>query len=241
MARLRAGFALILTCSCLVPVGQPCRAQGTTSPEIVATASGAATYVPDRASVMLEVRTDAPTPQEAAARNAAEMTRLLDRLRVLRIPSERISTVSFAVTPNLRYEAGTQTLVGYVANNTVTVKFDSIAPLAPTVDAALAAGATGVRSVRFEASAYQRIRREALERAVEAARQDALALATAAGGTLGYLLQVITDPRVTPLEGGVQFAAAAASRLGLSETAITSGEQTLTAYVQTRWAFLKRR
>lgn len=224
--------------------GSHLAAQESPPPEIAVTASGTASYVPDHATVMVEVRTDAETPPAAALQNAERMERVLAALRRQGHAADRITTTGYAVQPRISYEARTQTIIGYTAVNAVTVRLDDVARVGATLDTALAAGATRVRGVRFEAADPERLRRQALERAVAAARQDAESLARAAGGTLGALVQLSTDPAGRPLE----YVRAAATTFATSppvpppgaETPVSAGEQELTVWVHARWRFVGR-
>ena len=238
----RSRMVLTATLGSLL-AGGDLAAQETQPPEIAVTAAGTVRYVPDHATVMVEVRTDAPTPQAAAADNAGRMESVLAALRRQGHASDRITTTGYAVQPQMRYEAGTATIAGYVAANAVTVRLDDVGQVGATLDTALAAGATRVRGVRFEVADQERLRRQALERAVAVARQDAESLARAAGGTLGTLVQISTEPTGRPVESvraaGTAFASVAVSPPG-AETPVSAGEQELVVQVHARWRFVAR-
>lgn len=217
-------------------------AQETPPPEIVVAGVGTVSYFPDRATVMVEVRTEAATPPAAATDNAERMERVLAALRRQGHASDRITTTGYAVQPLMRYEAGTQSVAGYMAVNAVTVRLDDVGRVGATLDTALAAGATRVRGVRFESTDREQLRRQALERAVAAARQDAEALARAAGGALGALVQLSTEPAARPVEyASTTFAAASRAPMpGGPETPVSAGELELSVQVQARWRFVGR-
>lgn len=212
-------------------------AQTATTPEIVASANGTATVTPDRATVFVEVRTQGATAQEASARNTPIMNAVLAALRGMGYGADRISTRGYVVQPTYRWDSGVGQSIstGFAAHNAVTVRVDGVQRVGETLDVALAAGATRV-GVHLTSSEFERARRQALERAVANATQDAEALARAAGGTLGELILITTDARASRDEGQV---VAIAPPPGES-TPIDAGEQTITASVQGRWKFLKR-
>lgn len=213
-------------------------------PEIAVTGFGTVSYLPDHATIMVEVRTDAETPQAAAMQNAERMERVLAALRRQGHAPDRITTTGYAVQPRISYETRAQTVVGYIAVNAVTLRLDDVARVGATLDTALAAGATRVRSVRFEASDHERLRRQALERAVATARQDAESLARAAGGTLGALVHLSTEPVGRPMEyaraASTTFAASLPAPPPGPETPVSAGEQELTVWVNARWRFVGR-
>jgi len=77
----------------------------------------------------------------------------------------------------------------------------------------------------------------ALAVAVANARADAEALARAAGGSLGALIEMTTgEPQVRPVEMAMARVAAAAPR-----TPIEAGQQTVEATVTARWLFVPGR
>jgi len=223
----------------MVPTASsPIAAQTSAGREIVVSGTGSASFMPDRATLVVEVRTQGATPQEASSRNTPVMTALLAALRQIGHRPERLSTRGYTVQPTYKYDAGTQTVTGYAAFNAVTVRLEDVRRVGETLDAALAAGATRVGSVRFESSEYERLRRQALERAVAYARLDAEALARAAGGMLGDLISISTEPRAT-YEGGMAVAIAPAP-VPYDETPINAGEHTIVASVVARWKFVER-
>jgi uncharacterized protein YggE len=217
----------------------PLSAQTNTAPEIVASANGTATIIPDRATVVIDVRTRAATTQEAAALNTPIMNAVLAALRGMGHRPERIKTRGYTVQPTYRYDDGEMKPTGFAAYNAVTVRLEDVQQVGATLDAALAVGATHVGSVRFGSSEYERARRQALERAVANARLDAEAMARAAGGTLGELIAITTDAREVREEYSDVVAIAPPPNPS-GETPINAGEQAVVVSVQGRWKFVKR-
>ena len=237
---MRTCGATLAACLVLV-ISRPAATQTATAeaPEIVVNGVGMVSYVPDRATVMVEVRTEAQTPAEAARGNAPVMDSVIAALRRNGIRADRINTRGYTVQPTYHYDQSGPRLTGYAATNGLTVKLDDAGMVGATLDAALAAGANRVGSVRFESSNMERLRRQALERAVANARQDAEALARAAGGSLGELIAISTDTRPTREEFMQNIAAAPSYARGI-ETPINTGEQTLVVGVQARWRFVRQ-
>jgi hypothetical protein len=81
------------------------------------------------------------------------------------------------------------------------------------------------------------VRRQALGNAVTAARSDAEAMAAAAGGRLGRLLELTSGgffrPSPAPMMRG-----GAMMEVQQADTPISAGEQTLRANVMARWEFI---
>lgn len=209
-------------------------------PEIVTSASGEARLTPDRASLSVGVQTEAVTAAAAARANARRQRAVIDTLRAMGIPAARIGTADFNIFPQQTggTEAHPPKTTGYRVVNTVRVEIRDIASAGALIDAALAKGANGVNSLEFYSSAADSVRRVALTEALGHARADAEALASGAGGHLGELLQATTTQGAVPrpfAAPGVMMSRAVA------QTPITAGEQTVTAFVTTRWRFVPGR
>ncbi len=213
-----------------------------TTGEVVRTISLSATgtirRAPDQAIVSLAVETHAANARQAAQQNAQKMDAVVRALRDVGIPAERIQTESYNLNPEYQYvqpapgRPGEQKLVGYVASNQVRVQVDSIPRVGPTVDAAITAGANRANGINFQLRDPDAARRDALKLAMETARQDAQALAQAAGQTLGPLLQITTgveQPR--PLFAMQDLALTRAGPAPAPPTPVQPGELEITATV----------
>jgi uncharacterized protein YggE len=213
------------------------------TPQIVTSARGEIQATPDEATILFAVETRAATAAEAGARNARVQNAVLDTLRKMRFPANDIGTLGYSVQPEYRYpeRGGEPTIVGYVARNSVRLKVRRIDQVGPAIDAALKAGANRVAGLNFESSKYDELRRQALQAAVRNARADAVAMATAAGGTLGDLIeiqsQMFDQPRPMVEMQMARGAAADAS----APTPIMPGEQTVGVMVTVRWRYTNPR
>jgi uncharacterized protein YggE len=204
-------------------------------PQVIASATGEATLIPDRATLMLAVETRAQTASAAGAANARLQQSVIAAIVSKGIRGEQISTAGYNLHPNERYSPeGQRTLLGYIARNTIAVRLERIDQVGPVIDAALGAGANVVSGLRLYSSKFEEVRRTALQEAVRKAREDAQVLATAAGGTLGAIIELQTTDGYGPrpmYEMAVMSAARAAA-----DTPVVAGEQTVTVTVTTRWS-----
>lgn len=209
-------------------------------PQIVVSAQGETRVTPDRATIFIGVQTRSATAAQASVENARKQQAVLDTLRALGVPSERIATVEYNVFPEQRFEPQrgdtAPRIIGYNVVNTVRVEVHQIQQLGRMIDAVLAKGANGINSLQFSSSNTDEARRTALTSAVSKARGDAEALARAAGGRLGELLELTSSmynepPRPYPL-------AMAREAADVASTPISPGEQTLNVAVMARWRFV---
>lgn len=211
----------------------------TSVPQIITSATGEARVQPDRATIMFAVETRAQTAAKAGADNAKRQKAVIDTLRKLGLVERQISTTGYSVAPEMRYDGKQPQVVGYVARNVVRAEVQNIDQAGSLIDAALAAGANVVNSLRFFSSKAEDARRAALSDAVAKARSDAEVMAKAAGGSLGTLVELSTSGAVRPI--GEEFAMARMASADAAQTPIEQGEQTISVFVSARWAFVPNR
>lgn len=216
----------------VVPVPPP-------PPQVVASGTGEVKIQPDRATVMVSVETRGKTAAAAGGENARITRVTLDALRAQKLPADQLTTADYSVMPEQVWDdkARRPVITGYVARNTVRAEVRDLTKVGDVIDAALAGGATQIQGVSFWASTTQAARRQALQRAIESACQDAAAIARGAGRTLGQPLELSTasmsEPGPMPM---VMMARAKADVAESVPTPVNPGEQTLTVQVMTRWS-----
>lgn len=209
-------------------------------PTIAVTGEGEARAVPDRGYITMGIETRAPTAAAAAAGNARTQRAILDTLRAIGFASEQLTTANYSVQPEIQYDENGRRprVIGYVVSNTVRVDLRRIDQAGQVIDAALAKGANTVHGLSFYLSDPAPSRRAAIVDAVARARADADALASAAGGTLGELIELSTSAaQPSPVMYRRDMAAVGAAA---GPTPIEPGEEVVRASVNARWAFVPR-
>lgn len=229
-----AGLApLVLGCG---PVAAQTAAAPMPAASIHAAGEGRREAQPDKATIMLGVDTRARTPAAAGTANADRMTAIRAALARAGVPEGDMTTSRYSVHFEMgRLPGDTQ----YVASNTITVETRSLDQVGRLIDVGLGAGATTIGSLQYDLTDRSAIAREALADAVADARRQAETMATAAGGRLGDLLELGTQPsQYTPF-----FAVAEASfrMAAAAPTPISAGTVTVTATVTGRWRFIPGR
>lgn len=201
---------------------------------IVTSAYGEARIAPDRATILLGVETRAATAQAAGSENAQRQRAVIDTLKALGIPAERIRSTEYTMYPEYVYdnEGQRRRITGYIARNTVQVEVRDIARVGPAIDAALAKGANTVNSLQFESSKADSVRRGALGEAVRKARADADAMASAAGRCIADVIELSTSEMVRPV---MMAMGRAADTMEAAPTPIEPGEQVFSVTVTGRW------
>lgn len=214
----------------------------TALPTIVTRGQGETKITPDRARLEVSVQTRASTAADAGAQNAKKQQSVLDALKKLGFTAEQLSTVDYNLFPEMQYDKNGQSprVVAYNATNTVRVDIRDVGMIGKAIDASLEAGANMISSLSFYASNSDSARRSALASAVARARSDADAIATAAGGSIGALLEISTSDFAPPvIYNRAQMASDITGKIAAA-TPIEPGEQTVSAIVMARWTFVPR-
>jgi len=212
-------------------------------PQIVTTSRGEVDLKPDRAKVQFSVETRASTAAAAAADNSRRQRAVLDTLQKLGVAVDQMQTSNLQVTPEMVYpgQGLPPKVSGYVARNAVRVDVIKLELTGTLIDAGLAKGSTGIGGLSFYSSKSVEAHREALSRAVVAARLDAEAMAKAAGLQLGQLLEITAYPsNDRPM---VDYAMAGSMQLKTAApmpTPVNAGELTISETVMVRWAVVKQ-
>jgi uncharacterized protein len=208
-------------------------------PFVAASATGDARIVPDRAMITVAVESQAASAAKAGTDNAARQTRVIEAVKAAGVAAAQIRTSGYNVFPEYAQGDGrAPRITGYRAHNSVQVEVRDIASVGKIIDAALAAGANNIGSVSLFASNTDAARKEALQKAVAKARTEAEAVATAAGGSLGALLELSIEPYGMPQPMMRQ----AMGNMAMADaTPIETGELTVTAMVRVRWQFMSGR
>lgn len=208
--------------------------------QIVVSTTEEVEVTPDRARLTLTIETRARTAAQAGSDNARIQTAILDTLAKLGVPAAQLQTVGVSVQPEYEYpsQGGRPTITGYVARNGVRVELRRIALVGTVIDAGLAKGANQVDGLHFFASNTEQVRREALRAAVQRARQDADAMAAAAGGQITGVIELTSGaPSPQPMEFGPQLMMARGAAVADTPTPIEAGTIKIVVTVTARFGY----
>ncbi|MEO8576231.1 MAG: SIMPL domain-containing protein [Gemmatimonadales bacterium] len=225
----------------LLGIHVPATAQVVPSePAVSATGRGEVKVKPTRAVIQFTVTGRGETAAVAATENAKLVASTMRALSSAGVKSDEITNPGYSVSPDYEFTVNGRKQNGFVATNSIRVEIQKIADVGKIIDAGLAGGASQVGSAQFLGDKMEELRRAALRLAVQAARDDAAAMAEAAGGSLGGLLSVTgsgsTGTMYREVSGGVALAAASAV-----PTSINSSDLTVAATATARWEFIPRK
>ena len=183
---------------------------------------------PDTADLDLAIDTHAKTAEEAATSNAALATKVIDALKAKLGDKGKITTGGYSLDPEYD-QRPKPTIIGYNAQNTVTVNTRALDLVGALIDTAIAAGANRVNSLNFSVKDDTKARTEAIAIATRDAHAQADALASALNVKLGKVLKATTvsQERPIPIRMGRAMAMSAAS----VATPVEPGEVTVPATV----------
>jgi len=150
---------------------------------------------PDEASMTVGTQAKASTATEAVAANKTKTEKLLATIRAAGIRERDTQTQGIQLQPDYRWDnepggRGRQTLIGYIASNSVQIKTRNIDTLTSLLDALTTAGADTVYGPNFGISDPAPLRKEARIRAMTRGQAEASEYAHNNGYTSVRLLSV---------------------------------------------------
>ena len=159
--------------------------------ELKVSGTGTVDMQADRASASLGVNLTGEDLAELQQRANATVAAVVEALTEAGLDEKNISTNYIYISPRYDYSGDTERLVGYSINNSMTITTENIDNIGAYIDAAFAAGANTFDSINFSVSDDSEARKQALELAVQVARQKAETIAAAAGKKLGNIEEII--------------------------------------------------
>ncbi len=218
LAAAAAAFVVVA----LAGVGRPESARGDTaiSDTVSTTGHGVVSVVPDEATVIAGVHTQAASASDALAQNGKRMNAVVAALK--RGGGTELQTQQVSLYPQTD---GQGTVTGYSADNSVSAK-SAIAHAGSLIDAAVGAGANTVSGPTLDVSGRDKLYRDALKKAVADARAKAVALGEAGGFGVGPV-STVTESGSAPQP----VFAAQASAAAKDSTPIEPGSQDVSADV----------
>jgi uncharacterized protein len=195
-----AAIALgLLALAALAGVARPEGARSAAAEEqsaITVTGTGTVETVPDEASFSFGVLTKGRTASAALAANSAEARRVIAAIVAAGIDRKDVRTDAVSLSP--RTNENGETILGYTAQNSVSVTLRNLDKAGAVIDAAVGAGANDVQGPNLVKSNQDRLYRDALKVAVADARAKAQVLATAAGRSAGRAMTIVESGATPP-------------------------------------------
>jgi uncharacterized protein len=168
---------------------------------IIVDGSGEARATPDNASLNLAIETTGKTAAQASSANADLASKVVAALKSQLGDKGTISTGGYSLNPEYDQRPGREKpmIVGYTAQNSITVDTGQLELVGDLIDAAIAAGANRVNYLNFSLKNDAQARAEAITSATRDARAQAQALADALGVKLGRIVKATTISEQQPI------------------------------------------
>ncbi len=208
----------------------PAPTPGSIVKSITVTGDGKVKVKPDTASLNVGVQATATTATEALSQANTSAAALIAALEAAGVSDNDIATSGLSIYP--QYAPAGTIVTGYQAANSLTVTVRDINQTGPVIDAAAAAAGDHITvgGVSFYVDDTEALIGAARADAIANASKRANEYATAAGVTVGAVLQ-ISEASVSNPVPLFYPAAAAADASGAASTPIQTGTQDLTVSV----------
>jgi uncharacterized protein len=213
---------LVIAASALAPL--PAQAAEKIDKLITVTGEATVAAAPDAAQIRIGVSSQGKTARAASDANVKDMTVVLAAIKESGVADWDIQTTSLSLQPQYDpNKTGGARLIGFQANNQVTIKVRDIGQLPNILDRAISAGANEMSGIEFVVSEQSKLLDKARAEAIADARRKAELYANAAGMKVGRVMTISEEGTVPPPRTFQAVRAGAA--------AIAPGEQTLRAVV----------
>lgn len=150
------------------------------------------TAVPDVAILNLGMSTKKNTVKSAQAEANSVIDGLIKTLKELGVKDTDIKTTNYSVYPDYDYSSGSNRIVGYNVNVSLTVTVRDIDMVNNILDKATALGANSVGGIQFTVAEdkLKELNREARLIAIKEAKEKGDELAKLSGMTLGKIVNI---------------------------------------------------
>jgi uncharacterized protein len=175
--------------------------------------TGKVTLTPDLATISVGVTSQGSTASKAQGDASAAMARIIAAVKAKGVADADLASQWVSLQPQYDYNntgAVPPRIIGFQANQSLSIKVRKIDTSGDVIDAAVGAGATNVGGISFSVSDPTAATAQARTAAITDALARAKALATAAGVTLGAAIS-ITEVSTTSV---VPYPVAASGAIG---------------------------
>jgi hypothetical protein len=160
---------------------------------IYAGADGKFEAPPDTAVLRMDVSSQQSTSREAYDKIAAAAERVRQALRNNGLDPKVAQVGFYAVQPVINWKDPKRKVVGYRVDTTITLKLRDFSKIGPITDQLADIEEAQSQSLSYTLEDIEQAKSKAAEDALRKARNQANAVATAGGRTLGELLQASVD------------------------------------------------
>lgn len=168
---------------------------------IIVVGEGTIDAVPDMATIRVGVTSQGKTAREASDATSKQMTALIAALKDAGIAERDMQTSRLSLQPQYepnRSSGSAGRIIGFQANNWLSIKIRAIANVPSILDRAIGAGANEMSGIEFVVSEQGKLLDKAREDAVADARRKAELYARAAGVKVGQPVSISEEGAAPP-------------------------------------------
>ncbi len=161
---------------------------------------GEAHAAPDIANLSFQIETHAPTAEQAVAKNAGLADKVMGVLKSKVGDKGKVWTGGYSLNPDYSQRPNHEPVViGYNAQNSITVETPDLKGVGALIDGAIAAGANRINYLNFSLKDDAKARADAIAIASRNAQTQAQALAQSLGVKLKRVIKATTVAQVRPI------------------------------------------
>lgn len=191
---------------------------------------------PDIAEVVYSVYSQASDAQTCQTQNNTDLAKVIDLLKSQGVEEKSIQTSNYGLSPIYDWEAG-KSITGYEMTTEVTVSDVPMEQVGDLLSESVDAGINNINSVTYKASKYDESYKQALEKAIAAAKVKAAAMAEAGGCKLGKIVNIeeYGDNQVARA-GGYMTGSKEMGNAAVADMAVMPGEIEVEANINIEFA-----
>jgi hypothetical protein len=203
--------------------------------------TGTTELAPDIAYINIGVHTEAPTAVVAVSMNNTRAQKVMDALTKFGIQSKDLRTSNFSIASlqKTNPETGEVTGTYYAVDNNVIVTVRDLPKLGDLLDKAIQAGANSINNIQFDVADNTAALKQARDKAMQNAIQQAQEFADAAGIKLGAIQTINYSESVPVFAGSTYMDYGKGGGGGMRadySVPVNPGQMTLTATVTITYA-----
>lgn len=203
--------------------------------KLVVNGTGTVYMAADQASASLGVTMTGEDLAELQRSANETVSAICAALQVAGLDEKGISTNYIYISPRYDYSGDIERMVGYTINNSLTIRTEEMDKIGAYIDAAFASGANTFDSINFTVKDDSDARKQALQIAVQDAREKAEVIAAASGMALESVEEIreVSDNEYyyNSASGSVKYAAAESAAYDAGTT-VRAAQVKVTANVE---------
>jgi uncharacterized protein YggE len=197
--------AAVVFAFCTMPIHSLLAQDNCTHPRIISVTGNAEVKVaPDEVSLTLGVDSHDKDLAAAKADNDKRIKKLLNLAHAAGVDPKNIQTSALTMGPEYSEEKIPK-LLGYQVSETVTLTLTDLSKYEDLMTNSLRAGVNRVDGIDFFVADPKKYKEEARLKAIQAAREKAVAMAGQLGQTVGKPWEVIEDPDINAQDVTANF------------------------------------